>query len=52
MSSVFAWLDYDEAALRKWAEAVKGFPEDVFVYFKHEDEARGPAFVKRFLQLL
>jgi uncharacterized protein YecE (DUF72 family) len=45
-------LDYDEAALLKWAEAVTGFPEDVFVYFKHEDEARGPAFAKRFVELL
>jgi uncharacterized protein YecE (DUF72 family) len=45
-------LDYDEAALLRWAEAVTGFPEDVFVYFKHEDEARGPAFAKRFVELL
>ena len=45
-------LDYDEAALRRWAETVKGFPEDVFVYFKHEDEARGPAFAKQFIELL
>jgi uncharacterized protein YecE (DUF72 family) len=45
-------LDYDEAALRKWAEAVKGFADDVFVYFKHEDEARGPAFAKQFIPLI
>ena len=46
-------LDYSEADLRKWAEAVKqGFADDVFVYFKHEDEARGPAFAKAFLPLL
>ena len=46
-------LDYGDAELRKWAEAVKqGFAEDVFVYFKHEDEARGPAFAKAFLPLL
>jgi hypothetical protein len=24
----------------------------IFVYFKHEDEARGPAFVKQFLPLV
>jgi len=47
-------LDYDDAALRKWAETIRtaGFTDDVFVYFKHEDEARGPAFAKAFLPLL
>ena len=44
-------LDYDEPALRKWAEIVKQSGE-AFVYFKHEDEARGPAFAKAFLPLL
>lgn len=45
-------LAYDEAALRGWATAAAQFPEDVFVYFKHEDEARGPAFAKQFLPLI
>ena len=47
-------LDYDDDALRKWAETVRGlgFGGDVFVYFKHEDEARGPAFANRFLPLI
>jgi uncharacterized protein YecE (DUF72 family) len=45
-------LDYDEPALRKWAEQVRQYPGDVFVYFKHEDEARGPAFAKDFLPLV
>ena len=45
-------LDYDAAALARWAEFVKGSPGDVFVYFKHEDEARGPAFANQFLLLL
>lgn len=47
-------LDYDDAALRKWVAAVRelGFPEDVFIYFKHEDEARGPAFARQYLTLL
>ena len=45
-------LDYDAAALARWAEFVKGSPGDVFVYFKHEDEARGPAFANQFLPLL
>jgi uncharacterized protein YecE (DUF72 family) len=41
-------LDYDEAALRKWAAVV---PQDAYVFFKHEDEARGPAFAVQFLAL-
>jgi uncharacterized protein YecE (DUF72 family) len=45
-------LDYDAAALAKWADFVKGSPGDVFVYFKHEDEARGPAFANQFVPLL
>jgi len=47
-------LDYDEAALRGWAEKVRAldFTDDVFVYFKHEDEARGPAFAKQFIPLV
>lgn len=45
-------LDYDDAALRKWAVEVKRFEGDAFVYFKHEDEARGPAFAKQFIPLL
>ncbi|TMA27337.1 MAG: DUF72 domain-containing protein [Deltaproteobacteria bacterium] len=45
-------LDYDESALRKWAEIVKELPGEVFAYFKHEDEARGPAFAKAFIPLV
>jgi uncharacterized protein YecE (DUF72 family) len=45
-------LDYDAAALSKWADHVKAYPGEVFVYFKHEDEARGPAFAKQFLPLI
>ena len=45
-------LDYDMPALMKWADFVKTYTGDVFVYFKHEDEARGPAFAKEFLPLL
>jgi uncharacterized protein YecE (DUF72 family) len=44
-------LDYDEAALRRWVEIVTTIP-DAFVYFKHEDEARGPAFAVHFDKLL
>lgn len=37
--------DYDAAALDRWAGLLRstGWTEEVFVYFKHEDEARGPA---------
>jgi uncharacterized protein YecE (DUF72 family) len=45
-------LDYDAAALARWAEFARAFAGDVFVYFKHEDEARGPAFAKEFIPLL
>jgi len=45
-------LDYDAAALTKWADFVRTFSGEVFVYFKHEDEARGPAFAKEFLELM
>ena len=44
-------LDYDQAALRRWAEKVRAF-EEAYVYFKHEDEARGPAFARKLLGLL
>jgi uncharacterized protein YecE (DUF72 family) len=44
--------DYDDAALARWAEAVRAQRWDAaFVYFKHEDEARGPAHALRFCAL-
>jgi uncharacterized protein YecE (DUF72 family) len=45
-------LDYDLAALAKWAEHARSYPGEVFAFFKHEDEARGPAFAREFLSLL
>lgn len=45
-------LDYDAAALSKWADFARSHRGDVFVYFKHEDEARGPAFATAFQPLL
>jgi uncharacterized protein YecE (DUF72 family) len=45
-------LDYGEAELKRWAQVVKSFSGDAFVYFKHEDEARGPAFARQFLPIL
>jgi uncharacterized protein YecE (DUF72 family) len=44
--------DYDEAALKTWVKQVRqqGW-HDVFVFFKHEDEGKGPQLAKRFLEL-
>jgi uncharacterized protein YecE (DUF72 family) len=35
--------DYDAAALSAWAQKIRGagFEDDVFVFFKHEDRAKG-----------
>jgi uncharacterized protein YecE (DUF72 family) len=40
--------DYDDAAIAKWAERISGagYGGDVFVYFKHEDQALGPKFAR------
>jgi uncharacterized protein YecE (DUF72 family) len=45
--------DYDAAALERWAQAVLRQPwERAFVFFKHEDEGRGPALAQQFRQAL
>ena len=45
-------LDYDDAALKKWAKRVQQQDwRDTFVFFKHEDEGKGPEFAKRFLEM-
>ena len=45
--------EYDEAAIQKWAERVKKQSwSDAFVFFKHEDEGKGPAFARQFLAAL
>ncbi len=45
--------DYDDAALARWAETIGRQPwTDAFVFFKHEDEARGPAFALRMREIL
>jgi len=37
--------EYDPAGLRSWGTLILAQPwEEAFVYFKHEDEARGPSF--------
>lgn len=44
--------DYGDAELAAWAERVRGQAwREAYVFFKHEDEARGPALARRFLEL-
>jgi len=43
---------YDDAALGRWIERLRAHAFDsAFVYFKHEDEARGPRYAQRFFEL-
>jgi uncharacterized protein YecE (DUF72 family) len=44
--------DYGRAALKAWVKRVqKQDWQDAFVFFKHEDEGKGPQMVKKFLEL-
>lgn len=44
--------DYDEAALKKWADHIRAQSwSRAFVYFKHEDEGTGPKLAKQFIEL-
>ena len=44
--------DYDDETLKRWVEQTqKQDWRDVFVFFKHEDEGKGPQLAKRFLEL-
>ncbi len=46
-----AW--YEPADLARWAERIQAQPwTEAFVYFKHEDEARGPAFALAMRELV
>jgi uncharacterized protein YecE (DUF72 family) len=45
-------VEYSDDALRAWSTRIDGQGwEDAYVFFKHEDEAKGPAFANRFLEL-
>ncbi len=45
--------DYDRAALASWAERIRGQGwETAYVFFKHEDEAKGPDFAATFTELV
>jgi uncharacterized protein YecE (DUF72 family) len=44
--------DYGAAELKKWVKRIqKQGWRDVFVFFKHEDEAKGPQLAQRLLEL-
>jgi uncharacterized protein YecE (DUF72 family) len=46
---------YTSADIQRWADVVRGQTsgcDDVFVYFKHEESGKGPAFARQFMQWL
>src|ERR1041385_3417655 len=44
--------DYGDAELKAWGDRVRGQNwSDAFLFFKHEDEGKGPQMAKRFLEL-
>jgi uncharacterized protein YecE (DUF72 family) len=44
--------DYDDSALKEWSRRIQAEGwSDAFVFFKHEDEAKGPQMAARFLEL-
>jgi uncharacterized protein YecE (DUF72 family) len=44
--------DYGDAELKEWVKRVREQDwTDAFVYFKHEDEGKGPRMAKRYLEL-
>jgi uncharacterized protein YecE (DUF72 family) len=44
--------DYDDDALAKWAERVRARPwQEAYVFFKHEDEGKGPELAARFVKI-
>ena len=45
--------DYGDAELKAWGERVRHQNwQDAFIFFKHEDEGKGPQMAKRFLELI
>ncbi|MBI5442998.1 MAG: DUF72 domain-containing protein [Deltaproteobacteria bacterium] len=43
---------YREGELEAWLDRIRGQPwEEVYVFFKHEEEAKGPKLAARFLEL-
>ena len=45
--------EYTDAQLAAWAQRVQSGPwSEAYVFFKHEDEGKGPVFANRFLESL
>jgi uncharacterized protein YecE (DUF72 family) len=45
--------EYSDKQLKAWVQRVKAQPwSEAYVFFKHEDEGKGPRFAKRFLKLI
>lgn len=45
-------VEYSDAELTEWLKKIRSQPwKHAYVFFKHEDEARGPRFARRFLEL-
>jgi uncharacterized protein YecE (DUF72 family) len=45
--------DYVESDIRKWGNRISAQPwKNAFVYFKHEDEGKGPAYASLLMSLL
>jgi uncharacterized protein YecE (DUF72 family) len=45
---------YQDADLARWAETIRALtgPQDVFIFFKHEESGKGPAFAAQLRALL
>jgi uncharacterized protein YecE (DUF72 family) len=44
--------DYGDAELKTWGDRIREQNwQNAFIFFKHEDEGKGPAMAKRFLEL-
>jgi len=44
--------DYGDTELKSWGDRVRSQNwQDAFIFFKHEDEGKGPMMAKRFLEL-
>ena len=46
---------YERADLERWASAIlehRGEWDEVFVYFKHEEEGKGPEFARAFMEIV
>jgi uncharacterized protein YecE (DUF72 family) len=45
---------YQQADIERWAETIRGLAavNDVYVYFKHEEQGLGPEFAKRLITAL